>query len=75
MSDTKESLQKLISFLKQHAGEDDMASLRINSGGHILYLHGVQHEEYLTLDELVTVVDGGPLPNETRKTPPTLERV
>lgn len=46
-------LQNLVKFLKDAAGEDDMASVQITSDGGVILRVGLSNSEYISLEKLV----------------------
>ena len=53
----KHHLEAIVLHLKALAGKGDMASVQINNEGRAILRIGVSHEEFLTIDQLVTELE------------------
>lgn len=51
-----EALQQIVQFLETLAGELDMASIQINSEGHVILRKGLNPAELLTIAEFVKLI-------------------
>lgn len=52
---TARELLKIVDFLKSQCSEDDMASVRINSGGNINFAVGLQDFKSYTIPDFITL--------------------
>jgi hypothetical protein len=54
----KEALQEIVDFLQRECGEDDMASVKINSSGDVYLSVGVCRDDpRRSLDEFAALID------------------
>jgi len=53
----EDHLNKIVEFLKNEAGKDDMASVQINSEGICIFRVGITYSEHLTINEFVSLME------------------